>query len=108
MEYVKLIASEQVYAKKELLMSQMEMLSIMKRYQKYKELRKQELALKSILRRKILEINEEMRLIDRLLPKTKTERIEEDTAKLATRSVKRRDLEAEIEEIKRKIERLQN
>lgn len=108
MEYVKLISSEQVYAKKELLMSQMEILSIMKRYQKYKDLRKQELALKSMLRRKVLEINEELRLLDRLLPRTRIEKIEVDTAKLATRSVKRRDLEAEIEEIKRKIERLQN
>lgn len=107
MEYVKLIASEQGYAKRELLLSQMEILSIMKRYQKYKELRKQELALKSILRRKINEINEEVRLLDKTLPRATKEKREEETLSIVGKVVKRRDLESEIEEIKRKIQRLQ-
>lgn len=105
MEYVKILDSEKTYAKKTLLMSQMETLSIMKRYQKYKELRRQELALKSILKRKIGEINEEIKIIDRTLPRMKEKTEEEE--KITITPKKRRDLEAEIEEIKRKIERLQ-
>lgn len=106
MEYVKIISSEQIYSKKELLMAQMEMLSIMKRYQKYKELRKQELALKSMLKRKIAEINEEITIIDRTLPRMK-EKTEEEKTKSIVAVKKRSDLESEIEEIKRKIQRLQ-
>ena len=106
MEYVKLTASEQAYSKKELLMSQMETLNIMKRYQKYKELRKQELALKSILKRKIGEVREELSVIDRSLPRMK-EKTEEDNQVIRIPIKKRHDLESEIEEIKRKIERLQ-
>lgn len=106
MEYVKLTSSEQAYSKKELLMSQMETLNIMKRYQKYKELRKQELALKSILKRKIGEVREELAVVDRSLPRMK-EKTEEDVQIAKTPIKKRHDLEFEIEEIKRKIERLQ-
>ncbi|MEK6858764.1 MAG: hypothetical protein AABX53_02530 [Nanoarchaeota archaeon] len=106
MEYVKLTASEQAYSKKELLMSQMETLNIMKRYQKYKELRKQELALKSILKRKIGEVREELSVIDRSLPRMK-EKTEDDNQITKVPVKKRHDLEFEIEEIKRKIERLQ-
>lgn len=107
MEYVSLSPSEQNYSKKELLVTEMEILNVMKRYQKYKELRKQELALKSILRRKIIEVQEEIRLLDKILPKVHIEKTEEETAKITSHVVKRRDLESEIEEIKRKIERLQ-
>jgi len=108
MEYVKINVSEQVYAKKELLYSQMEMLTIMKRYQKFKELRKQELALKSILKRKIMEMNEEIKIADRVLPKAKTERTDEEKERVMLAVKGRRTFESEIDEIKRKIERLQS
>ena len=79
---------------------------IMKRYQRYKELRKQELALKGILRRKITEIMEEIKIADRVLPHVKAEKTEEE--RITNFPVKkRRDLETEIEDIKRKILRLQ-
>lgn len=107
MEYVKLSESEQRYGKRELLQSQIEILSIMKRYQKFKELRKQELALKGILRRKISEFAEEIKIIDKVLPKAHVERTEEEKEKVVVNAKKRRDLEAEINDIKRKIERLQ-
>lgn len=108
MEYVKILPSEQTYAKKDLLHSQMEILNVMKRYQRFKELRKQELALKGILKRKIAEVTEEVHVLDKALPRAPVERPEEEKTRFMVPVKKKRDLEAEIEEIKRKIERLQN
>ena len=107
MEYVNLTAEEQTFAKKHLLHTQMEILSIMKRYQSYKKLRKLELALKSLLRKKITEVNQEVEIIDRVIPHVKKmDRPQEEKEKILAGAQKRDNLELEIEEIKRKIERL--
>ena len=108
MEYVGITPSEQLAGKKNLLRSQMEILSIVRRYQKYKQYRKEELALKSIFRKKILEVNEEFKIIERLMPRTHVEqRIEQANKNLEISAKKKYDLEAEIEEIRRKLESLQ-
>lgn len=106
MEYIKILETEISYAKKELLYSEMETLSILKRYQKYKELRRQELALKNLLRKKITEIQEEIKIVDRSMPHMPVERSNEDKEKMVLTAKKKRDIESEIDEIKRKIDRL--
>lgn len=107
MEYIRLDVSEQLAGKRDMLYSQMEILSIMKRYQKYKLLRKEELALKSLFRKKVTELEEELKLLDKLIPRQHMPKIEPETAKLKLAEKTKFDLEAEIESIKRKLEQLQ-
>jgi len=47
MEYIKLDPSEQAYGKKNLLYCEMELLTILKRFKKYKQLRKEEFTKKN-------------------------------------------------------------
>jgi hypothetical protein len=107
MEYIKLDPSEQMAGKKDLLHSQMEILSIMQRYQKYKQYRKEELALKSLFKKKVAELTEEMKMVDKLIPKGYAPKPEPETSKIQMAEKSRFDLEAEIEAIKSKIARLQ-
>ena len=107
MEYVQISPEEQKFAQKTLLESQIEILTIAKRYQKYKQLRKQELTLKGALRRKVTELNEEIKILDRALPNLKHHSPETDKAQAISSVKNRSDLESEISEIKRKLERLQ-
>ena len=107
MEYVKINPEEQKSAQRTLLQSQIEILTIAKRYQKFKELRKRELTLKAALRRKVTELHEEIKIIDMALPNLKTRSPETEKAKAVSGMKERSDLESEIGEIKRKLERLQ-
>ena len=107
-EYVKLEPSEHFYGKKHLLYSEMEILTIIKRYQKYKELRKKELSLKGMLRRAITELEEHVKILDSALPKIKLQHTEEEKFKVVESAKKRNDLETEILEIQQQISRLQS
>jgi len=105
MEYVGIDSSKQVYGKKNLLYCQMGMLTILKKLRAYKKLRKQEFALKKILKRKIKELQETLKHLETILPETKHEKFK--GVKFSTAPKKRKDLEAEIEKIKNKIAELQ-
>jgi|SRR3989338_11414098 len=107
MEYVKLDSPERNYGKKNLLYSQMEILSITSSYQKFKDLRRKELGLKTLLRRTLNELNEQIKIIDAALPKAKQQKTEEEKFKMIEKAKKPRDIESEILEIKRQLERLQ-
>lgn len=106
MEYVKFDASEKTYLKKNLLYGQMEMLSVAKRYESYKELRKRELGLKSMLKRAVAEMHEQLKILDSAMPRMRVHNTEEDKLKIVVGAKKRNDLESEIMEIKRQLERL--
>ena len=107
MEYIKINPEEQKYAQKTLLQSQIEILTITKRYQAFKQLRRREIMLKGALRRKVSELHEELKIIDRALPRMRHQPSELQKAKTGVIGKKRSDLESEINEIKRKLERLQ-
>lgn len=107
MEYVHITPEEKNYAQKNLLQSQIGILTIMKRYQAYKQLRKKELMLKGALKRKITEMHEELKILDRALPSVRHTNPEKDKAKALATGKKRSDLESEIIDIKHKLERLQ-
>ena len=104
-EYVEVDHSQQIYGKRNLLYCEMGLLSTTKRYQKYKKLRKQELALKTLLKRALSEIHEELRNFNSLLPETKHSTSEK--FEISKGQKKREDLESEIDDIKRKIAELQ-
>ncbi len=107
MKYVKLNHSEKIFGEKDLLNSQVDILNLVKKIQNYRHLRNQELAAKILLRKKIAEILDELKILDKTLPKPKELGNKEGKMKRRTGKERRQDLESEIEEIRRKIERLQ-
>ena len=104
MEYIKIGHSEQIYGKKNLLYSQMEILNIKKRFQTYKKLRMLEFKIKSLLKRKIKMLKEELNTFDSVTPKIKKSNFEIKSMK---NYPKRKELEYEIEEIRKKLAELQ-
>ena len=106
MEYIKLEPSEQVYVKRSLLYSEMEILNIIKGYKEFLKLRKLELSLKTTLRKKIKDVKEEMTILDKLLPKVKESHSDMEKLK-SNYPKKRQDLEQEIQDIQRKLAELQ-
>ena len=104
MEYIGFETSEQIYGKKNLLYCKIELLNTIKRYRKYQEMRKQNIALKSLLKRTINELHAELRKFEQTLPKTSFDRFE--AADISRDKKRRYELDEEIEEIKRKIAEL--
>jgi hypothetical protein len=103
-EYVKLSPSESLYAGRNLLLSQVDSLTALKRLHEYKQLRKEEMLMKIELRKKIEEAKELLLIIDKLLPRTK---IDKELPEIAETTKQEDSIEKEIESIRRKLERLQ-
>jgi len=108
-EYVKLEPAQKLYGKKNLLYSQMHLLANIKHYHKYRKLRREELALKRLLKKKILETQEEVDKIYNDFPKTKDEGKKPKAEKISTekKPKKPNTLQREIDDIKRRISELQ-
>jgi len=125
-EYMQLNYNEAIFAKKNLLHSQLGLLTSIKRVEAYKKLRNEELKLKIELKKKLEEARVLLDMFEKLLPKTKTEHeleveermkekeikeYEEAIKKMEeTKPIKRRhkkhyksELEKEIDEIKHKL-----
>ena len=82
----------------------MELLTILKKIKSYKKLRKEEFAIKRILKRKIEELRTILKDLNKILPETKKDKFR--ATRIPKNPKKRKDLESEIEEIKRKISEL--
>jgi|TARA_Y100000310_G_C20519008_1_gene732711 hypothetical protein len=104
MEYIGLTTSKKNYGEKNLLYCQINSLTILKKIDIYKKLRKEEFALKRILKRKVKETYEIINKLEEMLPETKYDKFK--PIKIHKTSKKRKDLESEIEYIKRKIAEL--
>jgi len=100
-EYVGVEPSQQTFAKKNLLYCEMTLLEIIKQYQKHKKLRKEIFALNSLLKKTFSELKEEIKDFEDCLPRTKHDNFK--AADISVSPKKRKDLEEEIELIKRKI-----
>ena len=103
-EYIGLSPSQQAYAKKNLLYCEMSLLETIKRYRKYKELRKQSTSLRVLLKRTVNDLQDELKKLESFLPKTKRDKF--SSIDIDTTLKNRQDLEYEINEIKRKITEL--
>ncbi len=87
--------------KKHLLYCEMEVLTSLKKYNSYKKYRKEELALKNLLKKVISEMKKEMENIIQYIPQI---RVKETRAVVVKSTpVKRDALEEEIEKIRNKI-----
>ncbi len=120
-EYVKIDYSDKIDGAKDLLESQMALIEAIKIYTGFEKLRKEEMILKIALKNKIGELFGEMNVLKKLLPGTKLKEglQEEDSewendlvnmAEKAPAKIKRdggRDLESELDEIRRKLEAMQ-
>jgi predicted sugar kinase len=102
-KYIKLEHSQKNAIKKNLLYSEMGLLNTLKNYKMYKKLKKQELALKKLLKKVVSQIKGEISNFEKMIPK-----INENSGKTFTSSSgkKRDELQDEINIIKRKIQML--
>ncbi len=108
MEYLKLDPSEQQYGKKHLLNSEMTVLNMMRRSTEFNKLRKAELDLKTLFKKKMSEVSLDLEELDKILPKMKIEEVREPKIRDNSYRKKREELEVEIEEIKQKLSMLGN
>lgn len=114
-EFVRINNSEKHYSKKQLLNSELELLNLIKSFRTYRELRKEEFVLKVTLKNKIGEALDNLKELEKKLPKTdyklhkqkKTaaEKKEEVKEKVEQKK-KKRTLEDEINDVRKKLEGL--
>ena len=122
LKYVNLQPGEIVFGKKQFLYIEMEILTSIQRYESYLRLRKQELSVKNLLRRIIIQIKEELEKANNFLPKLPEEKPEIEAEgeigmitpqmlskmQLIKAPKANRDLlEEQINEVRRKIAALQ-
>jgi len=131
-EYVKLKAPEMSYGEANLLQSQLSLINLLKQYQNYEELRKEEIFLKIELKKKIGEASEFLNNLSKVLPESKlleeqkkkeemkkeitekVERVVQQATKKESEYPKKTEkkepelsLDQELEAIRKKLERLQ-
>ena len=99
-EYIRLNYGEQVFAQKNMLNSQLELLNGIKRLQAYRNLREKEFKLKIELKSKIGMLLDDLKTLEKNLPEV------EDSFEYGKKENRKESLEQEIEEIRRKLERL--
>jgi len=90
--------------KKHLLYSEMELLTTLKKYGNYKKLRKEELALKELLKKSIIDIKKQMDIVIEYIPQVKVKDTSAEAIKITPG--KRDALEEEIDRIRKKISML--
>jgi len=101
-QFVGLERPHVIAGKKHLLYCEMEVLTSIKKYNTYKKFRKEEIALKNLLKKLVLEIKKEMETIFEYIPHIKVEHpIEIPVKKVPI--VKRDALEEEIQSIRKRI-----
>ena len=100
-EFIGLQPQQVMMGKKNLLYCEMEILTAMQKYERYKKLRKEELAIKSLLKKVIVEMHKEMDILVQYMPQIKVG----DTSAVALKGTpaKRDTLEEEIQDLRRKI-----
>ncbi|MBI2452006.1 hypothetical protein HYV50_02925 [Candidatus Pacearchaeota archaeon] len=112
-EYVRVSASEKAFGHTGLLNGQLELLDIMKKVRNYRTVRNEELMLKIVLKAKIGELLEAIEKLEKTLPesyfkaevpKAKKERMSAENRK----ELEELGLQGEIDEIRRKLDRLQS
>jgi peptidoglycan hydrolase CwlO-like protein len=103
-KYVALGPSQKIYGKKNLLYCQMNLLTATQKYKKYRKLRKEELALKRLLRKTLTDLQTELINLDKSIPHIKEKVMRPEN--IETKPKKRDTLQDEIDDIKRRIAEL--
>ncbi|MEK6792588.1 MAG: hypothetical protein AABX96_04975 [Nanoarchaeota archaeon] len=90
-----------IYGKKQLLYCEMEILTSLQKYDRYKKYRKEEFSIKNLLKKVIFEMRKEMDIIIQYLPQIKVSPNNAESIKILPE--KKDSLEEEIQNIRRKI-----
>jgi hypothetical protein len=106
-EHVRISMTEGIYGQRNLLHSQLELLDSMKRFRAYKKLRKEEYAMRILLKTKIEETMGFLDKLDRALPKTSYLKEDDMITKTSNKKDVEPSLQEEIDLVKRKLMRLQ-
>ena len=112
-EHVRIEPTERIFAEKNLLHSQLDIISLIRRYESYKSLRAEELLLKIALKAKIAEAKESLDTFDKLLPKPAIvpkmpkAHSEQEHAEQHVAHKRKQTLQEEVEEIRKKLAALQ-
>lgn len=111
-EYVKLSRPEILYSQKNILLAVLELLKTTKNLKNYKDLRKEEFAIKISLKSKIEEAQRSLALLDRALPESnfkipelKEKHLKKEIERLVFKK-ERPSLDEEIDSIRQKLSRL--
>ena len=103
-EYVKISSPEKRYGEKHLLSAQLELLDLIQRFGKYKNLRNEELVLKVTLKNKIEETVNLIEKLERLLPRASYQApTPEEKEKERKKKERKLSLQEEIEKVKEKL-----
>ena len=119
-EFIKLTGPEVEYGDRNLLHSQLDLLLMIKRYQSYEEIRKEELQLKIKLKKLVSDVKSHLDHLEKMLPKTKLGLEEEKmeieipekvmkaipkmpAPKTRIKAQKLSPMETEVESLKRKL-----
>lgn len=103
-KFVGLENSQVMAGKKHLLYAEMELLTALQKYERYKKFRKEELSIKNLLKKVIVDMRKEMDIIIQYMPQIKVGSSSAEAIKGTT--AKRDTLEEEIQQIRRKIANL--
>lgn len=108
-EYVKISKPEIIYSQKNLMRTQIDVLSVLKSYKIYQRLRKKEFILKIELKNKVDEVRNSIVLLEKILPKIILNKTEKKKS-INTAIMREEDLtlEQEVERIRQKLSRLKN
>ncbi|MCR4327874.1 MAG: hypothetical protein NUV46_04830 [Nanoarchaeota archaeon] len=114
--HIKLDSYEAIEGKKDLLSSEISLLKISRSLSNYKRLRSDELSKKQLIRKKFSEVKKDLTKIQNLLPILKLPKIlqksespseeEDEELKLEISPIKSYDIENQLREIQKKLERL--
>ncbi len=114
-EYVRFFSRESLYGEKNLLRAELGILGFVKRLRAYKKLRRDELALKLVLKSKIMEVEEQLEILDKMLPHSKMaglikekKRHMDEIKGMTAEDKQAFTLEQEVERIRRKLEMLKD
>ena len=97
---------EAISGKKDLLIIQSDLIKSIKKLQAYKALRLQELKKKQELKSKLSELANKINILNKVMPKAKTPKIEQDELISTAEVMKKTDLEHELYEIQEKLAQL--
>lgn len=106
--HIKIDYNEAVFAKKQLLKSEIDTLNVLRKFKNYKILRKKENSLKNKLKTSITSLKTKTKLIHSSFPKEETEKIKKMKRKIHKEPSKHNEINYELEEIKAKLAKLEN
>jgi len=104
--YIKLEYSESIDTRKNILNSEVNLLNLLSKLNKYKKLRRNELVKKTKLKTILRQVKIKLGSLNRDMPKIEMLELEQPIREMAFEAKERGKIESELEEIKKRLEEL--